>query len=178
MQTWRRVNESLDIVWQRINSYKVISHEMLNLRLGNKPQEECSTRAVGSSTGATSFCCSLNSRLGEKSRNLMATLPDGNGNINSSMMITAVSERDAWFIFSTLNKKKKSASLNWENRYFKYRFKWAKRYLTFSLVTQLIIVMIIPLFGWVLHFPVRLSVTEILIWMDFLENYRCSTKIH
>lgn len=79
---------------------------MLNLRLGNKPQEECSTRAVGSSTGATSFCCSLNSRLGDKSRNLMATLPDGNGNINSSMMITAVSERDAWFIFSTLNLKK------------------------------------------------------------------------
>lgn len=174
MQTWRRVNESLDIVWQRNNSYKVISHEMLNLRLGNKPQEECSTRAVGSSTGAT--LSAVPSTLGEKSRNLMATLPDGN--INSSMMITAVSERDAWFIFSTLNLKKKSESLNWENRYFKYRFKWAKRYLTFSLVTQLIIVMIIPLFGWVLHFPVRLSVTEILIWRDFLENYRCSTKIH
>lgn len=80
---------------------------MLNLRLGNKPQEERSTRAVGSFTGATSFCCSLNSRLGEKSRSLMATLPDGNGNINSSMMITAASERDAWFIFSTLNLKKK-----------------------------------------------------------------------
>lgn len=75
---------------------------MLNLRLGNKPQEERSTRAVGSFTGATSFCCSLNSRLGEKSRSLMATLPDGNGNINSSMMIAAVSER-AWFIFFTLN---------------------------------------------------------------------------
>lgn len=72
---------------------------MLNLRLGNKPQEECSTRAVGSSTGAT--LSAVPSTLGEKSRNLMATLPDGN--INSSMMITAVSERDAWFIFSTLN---------------------------------------------------------------------------